>query len=712
VYTMGNASKVFLAGAVILSALSFLYSRGSVPAFVIARLPSAYLVPEIRLLYARSMSLSGSSARRFAEVHRREDGDAPGDESDFMSAPGRQPPPAADICFGDPTSRRLLRVDDLSAQMGNKTYTSLAEFSRDAVALTPPALAGVAMRSCTDLARWGCTENDPDCTKALCFVPYGLAKDHRNIFLERGSPSTRKPRRARGRPHRHFWEDIGLYGQQEERRSHHYRFLAVPEDETKAVLSLRQNSAPSPDAEAEPQAQPAGEAPPAEPPAADEKQAEPNWEQQNSAQPAAAHAAGDEHASALVELEVKHALPLQSCAISQSHVFPLLGPTQFSLLSVDAKDVARSGQTIFISATTYRDQDCKVPLITGFNRAKHPERLYFGVVYQIEDSDLDCAKPDTPCGEKDAQGEEDVLCKWKDHIRFFRTPASEASGPTYARHLADKLYDKEDFALQIDGHMHFAENWDDTAITEWESLDNDKAVLTTYVNDIACFDDPDKGTTTSPNTKCGSPFICQSEMKNPGSGMFRHHRAYTVMKEFDTPMMQPFLGAGLIFSKGHRYDNVINDCCTPLMFDGEEFTLGARLWTNGYDFYSPNKGFVLHPYHRQKPPSYMQESSKHGGHGEMQRSVNRARKILGLPIPENADYNAHDIEKYQLGKERPLSKFLEVFGVDTEGGKTMDESCQNTFSGALHKKLTAFNTGEGVYYDVVPGDIISSSELK
>ena len=37
--------------------------------------------------------------------------------------------------------------------------------------------------------------------------------------------------------------------------------------------------------------------------------------------------------------------------------------------------------------------------------------------------------------------------------------------------------------------------------------------------------------------------------------------------------------AGVSFSRGHRVLRVPYDCCTPNIFNGEEFTMGARMWT-------------------------------------------------------------------------------------------------------------------------------------
>lgn len=36
------------------------------------------------------------------------------------------------------------------------------------------------------------------------------------------------------------------------------------------------------------------------------------------------------------------------------------------------------------------------------------------------------------------------------------------------------------------------------------------------------------------------------------------------------------------------------------VFDGEEFSMHARLWTRGYDTYTPDKSLVGHDYNKVK----------------------------------------------------------------------------------------------------------------
>jgi hypothetical protein len=53
------------------------------------------------------------------------------------------------------------------------------------------------------------------------------------------------------------------------------------------------------------------------------------------------------------------------------------------------------------------------------------------------------------------------------------------------------------------------------------------------------------------------------------------------------PVLTTLWAAGLSFARCHFERRVPNDPSLPYVFDGEEFSRGARGWTWGYDFYTP-----------------------------------------------------------------------------------------------------------------------------
>ncbi|ETO17657.1 hypothetical protein RFI_19662 [Reticulomyxa filosa] len=150
--------------------------------------------------------------------------------------------------------------------------------------------------------------------------------------------------------------------------------------------------------------------------------------------------------------------------------------------------------------------------------------------------------------------------------------------------------------------------------------------------------------------------------------------------------------------KGHRIVRVPYDCCLPMVFDGEEFSMGVRAWTHGYDLYAPCKSFAFHPYQRaKKPPMFWEQPDE----GRQSRSENRIKAILGMPVEED-DYDKTDIQRYGLGAIRPLQTYLTVFGINLQT-REVKSNCAEAFSGALHDRLHAFlrHDGRGIDYNNV-----------
>jgi len=196
-----------------------------------------------------------------------------------------------------------------------------------------------------------------------------------------------------------------------------------------------------------------------------------------------------------------------------------------------------------------------------------------------------------------------------------------------------------------------------------------------------------------------APLICDTKIL--GSGMIKHEAAGEISfpdTHRNKPMLEPFLGAGVVFSRGHRLVRVPYDCCLPMVFDGEEFSMGIRSWTHGYDLYAPCTSFAFHPYQRQKKPPMFWEQPDNG---RQTRSENRIKAILGMPVEEDS-YDKTDLERYGLGKVRPLQKYLDIFGINLKTGRVRS-NCAEAFSGALHDKLHAFlrKDGRGIDYNNV-----------
>jgi len=345
--------------------------------------------------------------------------------------------------------------------------------------------------------------------------------------------------------------------------------------------------------------------------------------------------------------------------------------------------------TVYVTIASYRDAWCKNSVTTAFSRAVYPERIFVGVSQQNGDNDEPCVDPNI-CDKDEGH----VLCKYRDHIRINRIDARTATGPVFGRHHADRLYRGEYFAVSIDAHMVFVPNWDVRTIAMWRSIGNEMALITTYPEDLSKAERKGFDEIKSWSMICAATFQHDRTIRN--------NRGMLIIPPFshrNRPILQPFLGAGIVFSRGHRVLRTPNDCCVPGIFNGEEYNVATRSWTAGYDIYCPSMHIAFHPYDRKKRPPMFQEN--HIPAEDKSKARNRLGHISEFYT--GGDYNRENLEKYGAGNVRSMSRFNEIFGIYPESNEIVN-NCHETITAMLHDRLHVFLRKDrlGIDYDMVP----------
>jgi hypothetical protein len=226
-------------------------------------------------------------------------------------------------------------------------------------------------------------------------------------------------------------------------------------------------------------------------------------------------------------------------------------------------------ETIFVTIASYRDCELRLTLKDAFAKAKHPERLTFGICWQRD--------------------EDEYLGTFVTHpqIRLTSFPHKESKGACWARKKTQDLYNGEDFWLQIDSHTRFIQDWDEVLIEEFRKCEDPKALLSTYPKGykIDFFSgevtlEEDNNTLKLTCTKIHPDyFILQtsahvSNLKKPGKSRF--------------------IAGGLIFGTGSLIVDVPYD--PNYYFLGEEISYAIRAYTHGYNLYYPSRNIVFHHY--------------------------------------------------------------------------------------------------------------------
>lgn len=235
----------------------------------------------------------------------------------------------------------------------------------------------------------------------------------------------------------------------------------------------------------------------------------------------------------------------------QGGVRQFLGEHGRRLLTVEEASAIgsfiNSQETIYISVASYRDPECRPTVEDIFLRASHPERLRVAIIDQrVEDDEVPpCAEPEIPCDENPDQ----PLCKFGHLIDSFPVSAPLSVGPVFARHLANRMYRGEYFAMQVDSHVRFIEGWDTSIVTQWRQAKNEMGVLSVYLSDITNSIDP----VTFENRHPMRPIMCKTDYE--GNGKMKHLRHGQQPEGLPgihgEPTLHPFWAAGFSFARGH-----------------------------------------------------------------------------------------------------------------------------------------------------------------
>lgn len=315
-------------------------------------------------------------------------------------------------------------------------------------------------------------------------------------------------------------------------------------------------------------------------------------------------------------------------------------------------------ETIYVSISSYRDYRCTHTLEMLFRQAAYPERIRVGIVDQLDpDEDESCVKLKS---KKDCeQDPTQTLCKYAHQIDVFEMDAKLAVGPMFARHIGHRMYRGEYFAMQMDAHMEFVNDWDEDLIAQWKSAKNEMAVITTYVSSVEKHYNQETGERDSEVR----PYMCQTDFEededHPELTFLMHGQQPEGKPSIEgEPLLIPFWAAGFSFARGHFVVQVPYDQYLPMIFQGEEISMGIRGFTYGYDFYAPEKSVLYHYYHTG-PDNKKRKINRFWEHEDIYRGVENVSKarllglidMLGAPVEPN-DANGNEIDKDQQEQQQ------------------------------------------------------------
>jgi len=323
---------------------------------------------------------------------------------------------------------------------------------------------------------------------------------------------------------------------------------------------------------------------------------------------------------------------------------------------------------IFVTIPTLRDGErCATTLKSLFSKAKNPDKLFVGIVEQNDPKDTKCIlkycklhgvdiKPRYP------HHKNNFKCPYYRQIRYLAVYNLGAKGPVYARALTRRLIGDEEFCLQIDAHADFGAEWDEGLKSEWHGTENEYGIISTIPPSFA---DVEEGSIDVVRRMCHVNFADTGfpRFKKPTDGL---------AKKLNKPLLGHSWCAGFSFSKCHFEMTTPNDVFMPQVFDLEEITRYARLWTRGYDVYTPTKNYVFHNY--GKNPEGHSGRDWNINNQERAVSLERASTLLMLDKGQGPVEHAN-LGIYGVGKRRSLEQLAEFIGIDFQQKTFSNSEC-------------------------------------
>ena len=275
----------------------------------------------------------------------------------------------------------------------------------------------------------------------------------------------------------------------------------------------------------------------------------------------------------------------------------------------------RKDNSIYVSLGTYRDPFCPMTIKSLYSKSKNPENVFVGLFQQncfgprcrtgvLAGGRVEDAGPDMDCYVEFCKSEEGIASNacHNGNIRLFQVNESESLGPYMARYLGAKFYRGEQYYLQIDSHSEFVNDWDAKLIKMVEDAPAEKPVISTYPPDSTM-----KWQDTIGFRMCDSEFAAAQiewQIIRLGSSLPFDKKIH------DVPVYAPFVAAGFFFGPADFLHEVPFDPFLPWIFMGEEISMSARLWTSGYDIFSPTVNVLNHYYVRRHYPKFWESVNR------------------------------------------------------------------------------------------------------
>jgi glycosyltransferase involved in cell wall biosynthesis len=284
---------------------------------------------------------------------------------------------------------------------------------------------------------------------------------------------------------------------------------------------------------------------------------------------------------------------------------------------------------IFVQIAAYRDPQLEPTIKNMLENAKRPKNLRVGICRQYNPDD-----------------QFDLLEEYRNDKRFriLDVLYSDSRGVCWARNQVQQLYEGEEYTLQIDSHMRFEKDWDDTLIKMIKQLQKkgfEKPLLTGYVSSF----DPDN----DPAGRVQEPWRMAFDRFIPEGAVFFLPETIPGWQDLKEPVTARFYSAHFAFTLGQFSTEVQHD--PEFYFHGEEISIAVRAYTHGYDLFHPHRVVIWHEYTRKGRTKQWDDDKDWVNKNNLAHKKNR--QLFGM----DGEEVTMDFSKYGFGTERSLRDY-------------------------------------------------------
>lgn len=294
---------------------------------------------------------------------------------------------------------------------------------------------------------------------------------------------------------------------------------------------------------------------------------------------------------------------------------------------------------IFVSIASFRDPETQLTVRDMFEKADHPERIHLGLIWQFDpQADLDFfeVKPTHP-----------------EQIRQLNFDWRASRGVAWARFIAQALWRGEEFFFQTDSHMRFEKGWDTLLIEDIESCPGEKSVLASCAPPY--LSPGDLITEVFPGLVTTYGFMGDGHIRFTGvwmgEPMAEHHR-------------MPFIMAGSLAARSKMIQEVPYDPYAH--FGTEEVSYAIRLYTHGWDVYTPTKRIVWHQFQRNNTIKRREIEGADFKHDRELKAIigyRRFNHMSNYAVSSDPDV-LRDLSIFGLGTARSIDEYEDYAGLD------------------------------------------------